>query len=259
MRRYKARMMEKLIPVKSELNPRGRFQHFVLKSNRFSDDYTVNALELLMNAFAYPRRYSRKGLWKGEGRGVGCLVGSRRGTKWDQPRKRDRSEERSLCSIPGIIFSERVGINERIKMRIPASSIRVCLWIKRVERASDLVRARESRRKGGRKKRHVVGRSVGSEREENAQRLAGIGYKSWPTRWRHRSILCMPDESTRLGSDTELAPRPTREYDPLTFKSRYRIGTLRFPPSVSLFGYILGYTSVSFHTCTRVEMRLRRR
>lgn len=58
MRRYKARMMEKLIPVKSELNPRGRFEHFVLKSNRFSDDYTVNALELLMNAFAYLQRYS---------------------------------------------------------------------------------------------------------------------------------------------------------------------------------------------------------
>lgn len=42
-----------------------------------------------------------------------------------------------------------------------------------------------------------------------AQALAGIGYESWPTRWRHRSILCMPDESTRLGSDTELTARPT--------------------------------------------------
>lgn len=71
-------------------------------------------------------------------------------------------------------------------MRIPASSIRVRLWIERVERASDLVREREkereSRRKGGRKKRHVVGRWRAKERrerwrKESTQRLAGIGYK----------------------------------------------------------------------------------
>lgn len=61
-------------------------------------------------------------------------------------------------SIPRIIFSERVGINERIKMRIPASSIRVCLWIKRVERASDLVRERE-------RKREKVGAKVDERRD----------------------------------------------------------------------------------------------
>lgn len=120
------------------------------------------------------------------------------------------------------------------------------------ERTIWFARERERERKSAQRctKEETRGWSVGSEREESTQRLAGIGYKSWPTRWRHRSILCMPDESTRLGSDTELAPRPTREYDPLTFESRYRIGTLRFPPSVSLFGYILGYASVSFRTYT---------
>lgn len=48
------------------------------------------------------------------------------------------------------------------------------------------------------------------ERLDRERMYRLIGTKSCPTRWRHQSILCMPDESTRLGSDTELTRRPTR-------------------------------------------------
>lgn len=94
----------------------------MLKLNRFSDDYMVNPLELLMNAFAYLQRYS-PARGRGEGRAIRQdLVEARNGIN------RGRGEIRCAprSSIPStIIFSERVGINERIKMRIPASSIRV--------------------------------------------------------------------------------------------------------------------------------------
>lgn len=51
--------------------------------------------------------------------------------------------------------------------------------------------------------------------------------KSCPTRWRHQSILCMPDESTRLGSDTELTRRPTRS---TRFSSQTRVRTRGYVP-----------------------------
>lgn len=56
----------------------------MLKLNRFSDDYMVNPLELLMNAFAYLQRYS-----PARGRSS-YSAGSRTGTKRDQREEEER-------------------------------------------------------------------------------------------------------------------------------------------------------------------------
>lgn len=62
-----------------------------------------------------------------------------------------------------IIFSERVGINERVKMRIPASSF-ACLWISvGASRAEWATRKKGKERREGRKKERKE-RTVGERR-----------------------------------------------------------------------------------------------
>lgn len=73
--------------------------------------------------------------------------------KRDQPRKNSFSNRRRAFIMLGlrygIIFSERVGINERIKMHIPASTF-ACLWISDGEK--ERARGRKRDRKIARKK-----------------------------------------------------------------------------------------------------------
>jgi hypothetical protein len=115
----------------------------------------------------------------------------------------------------GIIFSVRVGINERIKMHIPASTF-ACLRIGSGVCAKERERTRERELAWwrGPPRGTIESEEDGRTRDERWTTSACTGLyvptESCPTRWRHQSILCMPDESTRLGSDTELTRRPTR-------------------------------------------------
>lgn len=95
--------------------------------------------------------------------------GLRRSVKRDQPGKNSFSDRRQAFIMPGgygIIFSERVGINERIKMRIPASSFLPAFGsaIGKKERAGGGKRDRTKERKKDGK-----GREKKRERERESE------------------------------------------------------------------------------------------